>query len=106
MDEKKLDHKQRWRCKNINFRMSPEEAELLDRYVYISGLPKNEYLISRVLGQRIYVRTTPRVLKAMRVSLEKILTELQRVEKIEKDNNELLNTINYICNVLSQDNAV
>ena len=38
--QKNLDHKGRWRSRAVSFRLSEEEAELLNRLVAISGLSK------------------------------------------------------------------
>ena len=55
MSAKVKDEHNRWRNKIVAFRMSPEEAEKLDRFVKISGLQKQEYLIRRVLQKEITV---------------------------------------------------
>ncbi|MGN0684408.1 MAG: plasmid mobilization protein [Oscillospiraceae bacterium] len=49
MSHKNTDNKNRVRSKTIAFRISPQEAEQLDSFVRISGLNKQDYLISRVL---------------------------------------------------------
>ena len=40
MSDRKLDSKGRWRSRVVAFRVSDEEAELLNRLVDISGLTK------------------------------------------------------------------
>ena len=42
MSEKRLDAKNRWRNVVVAFRMSPEEDELLETAVRLSGLTKQE----------------------------------------------------------------
>ncbi len=49
MSHKKCDSQNRFRSKTIAFRMSPEEADLLNDLVRISGYHKQGYLIDRVL---------------------------------------------------------
>lgn len=55
MSEKNLDSQGRMRSKTIAFRMSPEEAELLQRFVDMSGKTKQDYLIDRVLQREVTV---------------------------------------------------
>ena len=53
MSTKNLDSKGRLRNKIVSFRMSPQEAKLLDDYVSVSGLNKQDYIIGRVLRTEI-----------------------------------------------------
>ncbi len=100
MSAKKKDDKNRWRNKTVAFRMSPEEAEKLDRFVRISGLQKQEYLIRRVLHEEITVRASPRTYKMMRNELESVLTELRRIQGGELIDSDLLDMIRQINRIL------
>ena len=42
--ERVLDQQGRWRNKVVAFRMSPEEEEVLEAKVKLSGLTKQEYI--------------------------------------------------------------
>ena len=55
MSKKNLDQKGRLRNKIISFRMSKEEAELLDRGVLMSGLTKQDFIVNSLLGKEIAV---------------------------------------------------
>ena len=46
--ERVLDQQGRWRNKVVAFRMSPEEDEVLEAKVKLSGLTKQEYIIRRL----------------------------------------------------------
>ena len=46
--DKNLDYKGRWRNKTVAFRVSEEEAKLIDTQVALSGLNKQEYIIRRL----------------------------------------------------------
>ena len=41
--DKNLDYKGRWRNKTVAFRVSEEEAKLIDTQVALSGLTKQDY---------------------------------------------------------------
>ncbi|MDE6566329.1 MAG: hypothetical protein K2K70_01180 [Lachnospiraceae bacterium] len=99
MSAKILDGKGRFRSKTVSFRISPEESQQLDIKVKLSGLTKQDYLISRVLQKDIVVQPNPRVYKALKNQLEEVLSELRKIDK--GDNDELLETIKLITTTFS-----
>ena len=66
MSEKARDGHGRWRSKTIAFRISPEENQMLEDLVRLSGLTKQDYIIQRVLNREVVVIPNPRVHKALR----------------------------------------
>lgn len=48
MSAKNVDRHGRWRNTTVAFRMSTEEAELLDARVAASGMTKQDYIIARL----------------------------------------------------------
>ena len=81
MSAKCLDQQGRWRNKVVAFRMSPEEDELLETAVRLSGLTKQEYIIRRLQEKEVVVTGNPRVYKALKKELEKVLGELKRLKR-------------------------
>lgn len=79
MSKKVRDNKNRWRSKTIAFRISPEENQLLETRVRISGLTKQDYIIHRCLEKDIVVYGNSRVHKALIEQMKEILSELRRV---------------------------
>lgn len=100
MSAKSLDPKGRFRGKVVSFRCSEEENAALDVAVQLSGLTKQDYIISRVLQRDIVVQPNPRVYKALKDRLELVLTELKKNENGEIDS-DLLETINLIAVTLN-----
>lgn len=96
MSKKNMDNKNRWRSKTIAFRMSPEESELLNKFVSISGYTKQDYIISRVLKWDIVVLGNPRTYKALRNLLYEVLNELKRIECFDSEHDELICLISQI----------
>ena len=68
MSAKNRDNKKRWRNITVGFRVSPEENELINKVVALSGLPKQEYCYRRCLNQDIVVQVNPRVYKALKIT--------------------------------------
>jgi len=100
MSEKLLDHKGRWRNRTVAFRVSPEEAELIDREVALSGLTKQDYITRRLLNRDVVVNGNPRVYKALRNQMAEMLEELRRIESYSDENEELLYTIRMIADIM------
>ena len=100
MSAKSLDPKGRFRGKIVSFRCSEEENAALDVAVQLSGLTKQDYIISRVLQRDIVVQPNPRVYKALKDRLELVFTELKKNEEVAT-NSDLLETINLIAVTLN-----
>ena len=108
MSAKNMDKHNRWRSRQVAFRLSPEEADLLDIYVRLSGLTKQDYITKKLLDQEVVVQGNPRVYKALRDQLALVLEELNRIENGDGVRNELLDTIDMIAKILNgmkEDNA-
>ncbi|MDM8237068.1 plasmid mobilization protein [[Ruminococcus] torques] len=95
--EKKLDHNGRWRNRIVAFRVSDEEAKLLNDLVALSGLTKQDYIMRRLLCRDVVVQGNPRVYKALKNQMAAIYEELKRLESIDSDNDELLYTLQVIA---------
>ena len=100
MSLKNRDEHNRWRNITVGFRVSPEENELLNRAVALSGLPKQEYCYRRCMNRDVVVQGNPRVFKALRNQFADVLTELQRIEAGGEVNDELLDVIEMIADIL------
>lgn len=99
--ERVLDYKGRWRNKTVAFRVSEEEAKLLDDLVALSGLTKQEYIMRRLLNREVVVQGNPRVYKALKNQVERIYDELKRLEKCSGENDEMLYTLQVIAITLN-----
>lgn len=101
MSAKNRDEHNRWRNKTVAFRMSPEEAKLLDEFVKLSGLNKQDYLISRVLQREIVVQGNPRVYKALRNELTDLTNQLKNINQLDE---EFLSVLKQSLTILSDMN--
>ena len=96
MSAKNLDSKGRFRARTIGFRVSPEEDQLINSAVALSGLTKQDYITRRLLDRAVVVQGNPRVYKALRDQLAAVLGELRRIEAGGDVGDELLATIDLI----------
>ena len=98
--ERTLDYKGRWRNHTVAFRVSNEEANLLNDLVALSGLTKQDYITRRLLCRDVVVQGNPRVYKALKQELAAVLAELQRIEAGNGIDEELLNLIELVSVIL------
>ena len=99
--DKTLDCKGRWRNKTVAFRVSEEEAKLIDTQVALSGLTKQDYIIRRLQCRDVVVQGNPRVYKALSNQMADIYEELKRLESASEANDELLYTIQMIAEIMN-----
>ena len=100
MSTKNMDRHNRWRSKNLCFRLSPEENEQLNTFVQLSGHTKQDYVTQRVLNRDVVVQGNPRVYKALKCQLGNVLQELRRIDAGIAVSYELLDTIQMIARIM------
>ena len=100
MAGKRRDERNRWRNKTVAFRVSPEEDALLESFVRLSGLTKQDYIARRLLAREVVVQGNPRVYKALREQLGRVLEELRRIEAGAGVDADLLVVIRMIAQIL------
>jgi len=108
MSAKNVDKHNRFRCITVGFRVSPEEHELINRVVALSGLTKQEYCYQKCLDREIVVQGNPRVFRALKLELAAVLDELKRIEAgsgVNPDLMELIDQINTTLYGLKGDGA-
>ena len=96
MSEKVLDKRGRWRSLTVAFHVSPEENEAINEAVALSGLSKQDYIISKLLNRDVVVVKSCKTYKALKDKMDGILSELQRLSASEEPSEQLLETINYV----------
>lgn len=99
MSKKNLDRKGRWRNKTIAFRVSPEEDEQINRYAEISGLTKQDFLISNMLNKKIIVVGNPKVHKALKKHMQVICEELKQINDCSEIDDEFKEFMNYVFEI-------
>lgn len=100
MSKRKLDEYGNWRSKAVTFNMSPEEDELFERMVHISGLCKRDVIAKRILNQDVVVQGNPKVYKALKDEMAAIVSELKRIASGDDISPYLLDLIRFMTNVM------
>ena len=91
--EKSLDSHGRWRKKIVAFRVSEEEARIIDDRV---ALTKQEYIIRRLCEKEIVVNGNPKVYIALKNRLNDVYEELKRITGAGEVDDVLLEVIELI----------
>lgn len=99
--EKALDRQGRWRSKTVAFRVSPEENNQIEMKVRLSGLTKQDYIVSRLAEREIRVVGNPRVYKALKNQMADIYEELQRLTSAQEVTPDMLETLQMIATTLN-----
>ena len=81
--------------------MSEAENNLHNQYVRMSGLSKQDYIISKLLNTSIEVKGSAKVYYALEDTAREILEELKKTEVPKENLTELLKTISFLSNVLN-----
>lgn len=79
MSQMNLDQHGRCRSVTVAFRVSPEEAKLIDVQVAMSGMTKQDYITTRLLNREVTVVPSSRLQKALREHMDAAYRELRRI---------------------------
>lgn len=102
MSEKSRDRHGRWRSRTVAFRASDEEIKEIDEAVALSGLTKQEYIITRLQNRDVVVVGNPRVFQALKKKLNAIYEELLRLRSAGEASEQFLETVHFVANILSE----
>ena len=100
MSAKNLDDHNRYRCRTIGFRVSPEENEQINVAVSLSGMTKQDYIVAKLLDRTIHVQGNCKVHRAVYDRLTEVLTALQKVKAGASVDEELMENIRLITDVI------
>lgn len=98
--KKKNDGKLRKRNMIMNFRVSAQEKELIEKRIALSGLSKSEFFIQSCMYQKILVKGNVRTFDEMKKQLAVIKKHLSEVEAAENLELEVLESLRMIAEIL------
>lgn len=81
---KKKNEKNRKRSEIVNFRVTPEEKQLIDERIALSGLPRAEFFIQSCMYQKVITFGNVKTFDGIKKKLLVIDEHLQAVEKSEE----------------------
>ena len=93
---KKKNEKNRKRNTIVNFRVTPEEKQLLDDRIALSGLARADFFIQSCLHQKVVTFGNVKTVDVMRKKLAVVNKHLQEVSKSEELDLEVLESLRMI----------
>lgn len=97
MSHKLLDNQGRHRNVTMAFRVSPEEAQVIDSLVAASGLTKQDYITTRLENREVTVVSSSRTHKALRDEMGRVYRELRRIRNGSEVSQELADVIDILA---------
>ena len=98
---KKKNEKNRKRSVIVNFRVTPEEKQLIDERIALSGLPRAEFFIQSCMYQKVITFGNVKTFDGIKKKLVAIDEHLQTVEKSEEMDLEILESLRMILEMLT-----
>ena len=98
---KKKNEKNRKRSVIVNFRVTPEEKQLIDERIALSGLPRAEFFIQSCMQQKVITFGNVKTFDAIRKKLLVIDEHLQAVEKSEELDLKILESLRMILEMFA-----
>lgn len=84
----------------VGFRVSEELNEDIDRMVAISGMTKQDYIVSRLLERDIVVQPSPRLYKALLEEMRSVCRQLERLRRGDNPSEHLLETCDLLADIM------
>ena len=98
---KNKNEKNRKRSVIVNFRVTPEEKQLIDERIALSGLPRAEFFIQSCMYQKVITFGNVKTFDGIKKKLVAIDEHLQAVEKSEEMDLEILESLRMILEMLT-----
>ena len=98
---KKKNEKNRKRSVIVNFRVTPEEKQLIDERIALSGLPRAEFFIQSCMYQKVITFGNVKTFDGIKKIVVAIDEHLQAVEKSEEMDLEILESLRMILEMLT-----
>ena len=99
MSHKSRDKHGRWRNVTVSFRASEDENRSISEAAALSGLTKQEYIITKLQNRDVVVVGNPRVFRALKTKMDDIYAELLRIADAGDISEELESTINLVAKI-------
>lgn len=99
--QKKKNEKNRKRSEIVNFRVTPEEKQLIDERIALSGLTRAEFFIQSCMYQKVITFGNVKTFDGIKKKLLVIDEHLQAVEKSEELDLKILESLRMILEMFA-----
>ena len=93
MSSRNNDLQKRFRCYTKAFRVSPEENEMINRKIELSGMTKQDYIVECLLHHNVTVHGNPYVYRSLKEEIKyftDMITKTNSLNEICLDELEIL----------------
>ena len=107
INEKKIkNEKNRKRNRILNFRVSQEEYDLINKQVEISGLSKQDYFIQLLSEHKINISADYRVLDAIAKDVFQLARVIKKFGKLDEEAQDILMYVLKIYEEIKQEKSL
>jgi hypothetical protein len=103
---KKKDESKRKRNKCVNFRLTEEENQILNKKIELSGLLKQEYILNCLLNYEVKIAQDYKLFDRLSKEIFQLARVIKRYGKLEEPDQEILLFILEIYEALKQEKAL
>lgn len=100
MTKRNEDIQKRFRCYTKGFRISPEENEMINRKIALSGLTSQEYLCQCVLNHDVTINGNPYVYRSLKKEINHFIDVFNKVESIKDIVLDELEILEYMLKIV------
>lgn len=84
MSQRNNDLQKRFRCYTKAFRVSPEENEMINRKIALSGMTKQDYIVECLLHHNVTVHGNPYVYRSLKKELEHFIEVISKINSLNE----------------------
>ena len=100
MTARNNDNQGRFRCYTKAFRISPEENEILNRMIALSGMTKQDYITDCLLNHNVTIHGNPYVYHSLKNELKYFIIQFKKVHDLEEISLDDLIILEYVLKVI------
>lgn len=98
--KKKKDEKARVRNTIMNFRVSPQEKELIEARIALTGLPRSSFFIESCLYQKILVKGNVKTFGEINMRVAEIASAIDKNTELEDLDSQTRESLRIILEIL------
>ncbi|MGI6348306.1 MAG: plasmid mobilization protein [Eubacteriales bacterium] len=102
---KKKDESKRKRNKSVNFRLTEEESQILNKKIEVSGLLKQEYILNCLLNYEVKIAQDYKLYDRLSKEIFQLARVVKKYGRLEEPDQEILIFILEIYEALKQEKA-
>lgn len=100
MTARNNDLQKRFRCYTKAFRLSPEENEVLNRLIKLSGMTKQDYIIECLINHEVVVYGNPYVYRSLKYEINHFIKAFNRIHVLDDLSLDEIEVLKYMLEIV------